>query len=147
MNRGSFSSLLRWSGVRCVLVRNLPAHRVLPWNSRGFRGRVELDLEDERADFHEVAVGQGTLLDDTDPIDEGAIAATQIAQRDGLGRDAQQAMLAADPVAVGTDVAFRTAPKQVFAVLENELLTVWPSLDQAQSDEHGDFLLPDAAPA
>src|SRR5205085_11302722 len=98
----------------------------------GRRGRrIELDLEDERPDLDEVAVREVALLHNADAIDEGTVAAAQVAQRDGLPRDPQHAVLAADPFAVGTDVAFRAAAKEILAMVEKELLSLGPSLDQA----------------
>ena len=71
----------------------------------------------------------------------------RVAQRDDFGRDAQHVVLPADPFAVGTDVAFRAAAKEVLATVEKKLLPLRSSLNQAQSDDHGGFLLLAAAPA
>src|SRR5262249_3196975 len=73
-------------------------------------------------------------------VDQGAVTAAQVADPDRLRRDAQQAVLPADPIAVGPDVALGTAAEDVLAARETEVVVLRPSVDVAQTDDHGAVL-------
>jgi hypothetical protein len=104
------------------------------------RGQVRhvlhLQLENERPNLNLVAGLQAAFAANQHAINQGPVAAAKVAQEYCVVGDAQQTMLAADHVAVGTDVALGTATKVVFAAWKNEPLAGWPSLDYLQFRGH-----------
>src|SRR5262249_37227607 len=109
---------------------------VLPLDGR----RVELDLEHQGAHLNKVPVAQAALDGQADAVDQGAVAAAQVADPDSIGRDRRQAGLPADPIAVGPDVALGATAEDVLAAGETEVLVLGPSVDDAQTDDHGAVL-------
>src|SRR5262249_3743168 len=69
-------------------------------------------------------------------VDQRAIKAAEVADEDALGSDAQYAMLAADPIAVGLNVALRPPAKNVLAGREEETLALGASVNDEQLDVH-----------
>ena len=72
--------------------------------------------------------GDNTQVKDSRPTDENAAI-----------RHPQQAVLAANPFALGADVALRPAAEVVFADGKQEGLAKGSSLDDKQRDGHGWF--------
>ena len=103
---------LLFSRVKAPCGTCLPAGRRLPLV--GIR-RAEAHLEDQRPDLDLVAVEETALALQEGAVDEGAVAAAEVAQERPVCGDAQQAVLARDPVAVGPDMAFRAAAEDIFA--------------------------------
>ena len=93
---------------------------------RGLLGRQrrvrpgQHDLQDERAELQRVAVAEGAFFHEPFAVDQRAVGAPQVAHADGLAVDAQQAVLAADQLAVGADVALRATADHKFAFGEVE---------------------------
>jgi len=100
-----------------------------------------LDLEYQRADLKLIAVGQWLFADEAAAVDECAVAAGEITDGDGPLGDTQEAMLPADPIAVGSDMTFRSSAENVFTTREKQAFPLRLSLNHEQLDVHGNVAL------
>src|SRR5260370_10707238 len=113
---------------------------------RGHAGRavrrlhLQLHLKDQRTDLHLIAMHELALLVEQGAVDQGAVAAAQVADESAGGRHAQQAVLAAHPFAFRADVALRPAAEIVIAAGKQQAFAQGSSLDHQQL--HGHALLP-----
>src|SRR5262249_56547711 len=97
--------------------------------------------EGHRTDLDLVAGGQ-LLLDPAEPaVDQRAVAAAEIAQHRLGVAHAQQAMLAADPVAVEAHVTLVAAAQDVLTGAEHERLARRLAQDDAQMEDHRSIAL------
>ena len=94
---------------------------------RAFAGKVfQHHLKDQRPNLKLIAVREGNFLHEPCAVDEGAVAAAEIAQKDPIGRDAQQTVLARHPIAIGPNMTFRAAAEDVFALRKQHVLAFRP---------------------
>src|SRR5712692_10524893 len=95
-----------------------------------------MDFKNQRTHLQLIAVIQGPFAHDARAIDERAVAAAEVAHGHAFRLDAQQAMLPADPFAIGSDVALRPSAEQEFAGWKEETLAFGASVDDEQLDVH-----------
>src|SRR5262245_59329413 len=103
----------------------------------GWDGLLGGHFKDQRADLELVAVLQRRFQQDADAVDQGAVAAAQVGDGEApFGADAEQTVLAADPVADGADVTLRAAAENVFAGRKGDAFAGRSSLDHEQLGIH-----------
>ena len=99
-------------------------------------GGVNEDFEDQRAQLQGVAVREGLIADDELAVDEGAVAAAEVADQGVFVGDLEQAMLPANQGAVGLDVAFGASAEDEFAGGKGEAMPFGIALDDFQVHLH-----------
>jgi hypothetical protein len=93
-------------------------------------------FKDQRTNLQRVAVAELALIDKALTVNEGTVAAAQVANADGVPADEEHAVLAADQFAVGADMAFGAAADDELAFREVEVRAVWLPLDDFHLHAH-----------
>jgi hypothetical protein len=68
-------------------------------------------------------VKEAAIADDEVAVDEGVIHAPQVANLGVNFRDSKQAVLPADEIAVGANIALRTTPNREFAARKQQKMS------------------------
>src|SRR5437762_3313442 len=90
---------------------------------------------------------QGAFTHHAKAVDQGAVRTGEIPHQSPLAGDAQQAVLPADPVAVGPHVTFGTASEEEIARWKVKSLAAWLAFDDEQLNVHERSLRPKRSPA
>lgn len=101
---------------------------------------IENDFENEWADFERIASGECARTGHELAIDERPVHAPQIADRRAVIRDSQQAVLPANQIAVGANVALGPTAEHEFAVRECQAVSPRLTLHDFESQTHADSL-------
>jgi hypothetical protein len=93
------------------------------------RRLVEFQPKNKRPNLELVAVLQTAFSFEASPIDQGAIAASQVTQVNAVVRNPKQAVLPADPIAIGPDMAFFAPAKDKFTARKKECFSLGSSMN------------------
>src|SRR5208283_4408140 len=89
-------------------------------------------------DLQGISVAEQLLGGNELAVDEGAVAAAQVANHGMLIRDLEQAVLPTHQIAVGANVALRSTSEHVLAVGKRQTMSARLALDNLQAQLHKD---------
>lgn len=89
----------------------------------------QLELKYQRPDLDLVAGVELLFPAEENAVDEGAVAAAEVAEEDGVVGDTQEAVLPADHGAIGSDVAFVPPAKVIIPPGKEQVLSPRLTLD------------------